>query len=305
MSNHPIRGLQYDTPEAWQHADEPNVIVVVVGNIPEGMVYTRIYGAFPWGGSQRTPSVITPQVHLYSLNTPAAQTINLSHDLETNLSTPYSDRDFGLQTNDGGVKLQSVISSIKLVQPLLHSLTSSVSSLISASVADTVSRLLQPYPSKSTSATKLPDKEPHQEALDWVKESTGLSWGRIGDLLGVSRQTVNDWKNGEHISEHNLRRLLATREVLERAQRRHPRPIDLTAWLETPQGSNARTPATLFQNGKIDEARLLAITRPSFRMRKTPEWARRPIPETFQGGGERRDEGVPPEEVDPFGESGD
>src|SRR5450759_1809984 len=40
---------------------------------------------------------------------------------------------------------------------------------------------------------------PHQDVLAWVKGATGLAYARIGELVGVTRQTVYNWTTGSPI----------------------------------------------------------------------------------------------------------
>jgi len=75
---------------------------------------------------------------------------------------------------------------------------------------------------------------PHLNAIQWIKAVTGLSQKRIGLLVGVTRQTINRWENGEPITDANRRRLFAVRDVLERATLRYQTPAELAAWLDTP-----------------------------------------------------------------------
>jgi uncharacterized protein (DUF2384 family) len=143
-------------------------------------------------------------------------------------------------------------------------------------------------------AVESPVKEPHQEALDWIEEATGLPWEYIRKLLRVSRPTLTAWKNGEPISNENRRRLFAIRDVLERAARRHPRQSNLVAWLETPRGADGRTPADLLEAGEIDRARLLAMTNRSPGLKTTPKSVQRQMSEAYWSSRERV-EAYPPD----------
>ncbi len=134
---------------------------------------------------------------------------------------------------------------------------------------------------------------PHLNAIQWIKAVTGLSQKRIGLLVGVTRQTINRWENGEPITDANRRRLFAVRDVLERATLRYQTPAELAAWLDTPDTTEGRTPAELLEAEEINRARLLAISTPSPGLTRTPEWVRRPIPEAFRAGEEHRQEALP------------
>lgn len=137
-------------------------------------------------------------------------------------------------------------------------------------------------------------EQPHQEAVDWIKAATGLSWERVGRLVGVSRQTVSAWRRGEPIADDHRRRLLEVRDVLERAAKRNPRPGGLAAWLDTPRGKDARTPADLLEAGEVGKARLLALASPSSGVKAPPEWARQGAREAYLNSRERV-RALPPE----------
>jgi len=139
-----------------------------------------------------------------------------------------------------------------------------------------------------------PQNLPHLEAIEWIKANTCLKQERIGALLGVSRQTMNRWENGEQIKDANRQRIYAVRDVLERAARRHSTPELLTAWLDTPRGADGSTPAELLANNEINRARLLAVSSPSPRLSRAPTWVNQPIPEAFRAGAEHRQEAIPP-----------
>src|SRR6266568_8952112 len=134
---------------------------------------------------------------------------------------------------------------------------------------------------------------PHLNAYRWIKAATGLSHKRIGLLVGVTRQTINRWENGEPITDANRRRLFAVRDVLERATLRYQTPAELAAWLDTPDTTEGRTPAELLEAEEINRARLLAISTPSPGLTRTPEWVRRPIPEAFRAEKKHRQKTLP------------
>jgi len=137
--------------------------------------------------------------------------------------------------------------------------------------------------------------KPHLEAIHWIETATGLPKERIGDLIGVTRQTINRWEKGEPIRDHNRRYLFAVREVLERASLRYPTPNELAAWIDTPRGADGRSPAQLLEANEINRARLLAVSSPSPRLRQVPSWVNQPVPEAFRAGAERRQQALPPD----------
>jgi len=140
-----------------------------------------------------------------------------------------------------------------------------------------------------------PQPLPHLEAISWIKEATDLSQERIGRLVGVSRQTIINWENGYPITDTHQQRLFAVRDVLERAARRYQGQAELKAWLDTPSGSDGRTPAQMLEANEINRARLLAVSSPSSSLVPPPVWVKRAVPEKFLAGGERRQEALPPE----------
>jgi transcriptional regulator with XRE-family HTH domain len=143
-------------------------------------------------------------------------------------------------------------------------------------------------------SNQLIEVQPHLEAIQWIKSATGLSQKRFGQLIGVTRQTIDEWKKGTPISGPNRQRLFAVREVLERAASRHKTKELLVAWLDTPAGANGRTPAQLLAENEINRARLLAVSSPSPRLVPPPAWVNQPVPQKFQKGAERRQEALPP-----------
>jgi transcriptional regulator with XRE-family HTH domain len=135
---------------------------------------------------------------------------------------------------------------------------------------------------------------PHLNAIQWIKAATGLSQERIGRLIGVTRQTINRWEQGDPITDANRGRLFTVREVLERATLLYPTPVELAAWLDTPDVIDGRTPAELLEAEEINKARLLAISTPSPGLVPPPAWVRQPVPEAFRAGAEHRQEVLPP-----------
>lgn len=147
---------------------------------------------------------------------------------------------------------------------------------------------------QSIQLPRVEDNSPYLEALRGIKDATGFSWERIGNLIGVSRQAIHLWENGEQIKDINRRRLLAVRDVLERATRRYPTREQLTAWLDTPCEANGRTPADLLSMNEINRVRLLAVSSPSQQLKRPPAWVNRPIPETLLTRSEHRQEAWSP-----------
>jgi hypothetical protein len=169
------------------------------------------------------------------------------------------------QTDDGWTSLKSGFSVIDCAGP-------SISAFLSTPPEEVVDQ--------ST-------KEPHQEAVEWIKEATALSWDRVGKLLGVTRQAINAWRLGGPIRNDHRQRLFEVREVLERAAKRNPRPSDLAAWLDTPRGADARSPADLLEAREIGRARLLAATTPSPKVKAPPMQVQRDALEAYQESRER------------------
>jgi transcriptional regulator with XRE-family HTH domain len=139
---------------------------------------------------------------------------------------------------------------------------------------------------------------PHLDAIQWIKTATGLSQVRIGRLIGVTRQTINRWENGEPITDSNRRHLFAVRGVLQDAMHLHPTPAELVAWLDTPRGADGHTPAELLGMGDIDRARLFAVSKPSPGLVRAPAWVNEPIAEAFRAGAEHLQEALPPSNDD-------
>lgn len=97
-------------------------------------------------------------------------------------------------------------------------------------------------------------------ALRWMKAATALSDERLSRLLGVSRQTLHAWGTGTGITSKNLTRLVAIRDVLQRAQQSCRSPQALSRWLDAGIGPGGSSPAQLIERGDVDHARLLAVT---------------------------------------------
>lgn len=139
----------------------------------------------------------------------------------------------------------------------------------------------------------------HVAALTYLGCAAGLSKTRIGQLVGVTRQTIHNWDTGGPIAATKRAHLLAVRDVIERAALQHRTPEELAAWLDTPRGAEGQTPAQLLAARAFDRARLLAMATPSPSMRRpAAEWANRPVPPAFARGAERYPAAEPPEPDD-------
>lgn len=141
---------------------------------------------------------------------------------------------------------------------------------------------------------------PYVEAIRWMGASTGLSQTDLAALLGVTRQTLYLWRGGEHITTANMRRVLLTRDILEKAATRFTTRAGLSGWLHTPRGASSTTPAEYLKRGDFDRARLLAVSSPSSRVRP-PLWVRDVIPEENRVNEERRQVPEPLEQSDGLG----
>jgi DNA-binding transcriptional regulator YiaG len=199
-------------------------------------------------------------------------------------------------TNDGGTRLLLAPSQInssarQSSQPSKMSIYLLFFSVVAEVIAKTTTHM---FPTQPLISNVHSQNLPHLEAIEWMKTNTGLKHERIVNLLGVSRQTMHRWENGEPIKDANRQRIYAVRDVLERAARRHSTPEQLTAWLDTPRGADGYTPAELLANNDINRARLLAVSSPSLRLVRAPAWVNRPIPEAFHAGAEHRQEAISP-----------
>lgn len=135
-----------------------------------------------------------------------------------------------------------------------------------------------PTSAPTTQAPASAHAAPEQEALDWIKATTGLSWARIANLLGVTRQTIHDWRRGIAPFDRHAQRLYTVRELLERAADRHTDARRLRAWLDTPRGADGRTPAQFIESQQFDRARLLALSTPLPGVARFPAWLdRQPV----------------------------
>jgi transcriptional regulator with XRE-family HTH domain len=178
----------------------------------------------------------------------------------------------GSSTDDGGARLNAPIKRAVHTGPAL---------LFKASRT--------PIP-KNT----LPSKEflTQRDILQWLKLGTGLSYGRIATLLGVSRPTIYAWERDEPITDANRRRLLEIYDVLQRAARIYTTPSQLRHWLDMPSGADALSPAQLIAAGEINRARLLAVSAPSSQVVPPPNWIRQAVAPKFRSSSEPMDEPV-------------
>jgi hypothetical protein len=112
---------------------------------------------------------------------------------------------------------------------------------------------------------------------------------------------VQNWLRGAVvIRDEHRQRLLAVREILQRAQRRHQGEDALKTWLDTPQGLDAQTPRQLLMNNELGKARALALSTAPPPPRVAPQWLRESPPDPWtQRQRRRRDrfvfEQLPPE----------
>jgi len=102
----------------------------------------------------------------------------------------------------------------------------------------------------------------HADAVEALQRA-GLTLSQLERLLGVTRQTVNNWRTGKAIDRLHLETLLAVRDIVERALHRYPSRDDLAAWLVRPRGADGVTPLAAMEAGDFDRARYLAISTPS------------------------------------------
>lgn len=168
-----------------------------------------------------------------------------------------------------------------------HHVTASVGSLIvmrgreqvatvsSHTILDPLRLLDFPKEEELESVTQQPDPavRPLSEVLEEIEALTGLPKARLAaDLFDVSRTAYHDWGTGKRVSIENERRIRGTLDVLQRASARHGDPELIRGWLVTPVGSRAVAPIELLKTGKIDEARLFAISTLPERETALPEW---------------------------------
>jgi hypothetical protein len=132
--------------------------------------------------------------------------------------------------------------------------------------------------------------ETHVDAIRWLEDVAGLKKENIARLVGVERQTIYDWLEGSSIRDRNRQRILAVREVLERAMRQYPEPDHLAAWLDTPRGAEAKTPRHWLEANEIGKARLLAISTAPPRDTAVPEWTLHASPNPWTVNQQRRRE---------------
>jgi hypothetical protein len=111
------------------------------------------------------------------------------------------------------------------------------------------------------------------EAMFEIAALTGLSKARIAEnVFCVSRTAYYDWESGKQVSLENERRIRETLDVLRHAARRYGSPELVRGWLVTPTGSRAQSPLELLGAGKLNEARMLALSDLPERRTPLPEW---------------------------------
>jgi transcriptional regulator with XRE-family HTH domain len=152
-------------------------------------------------------------------------------------------------------------------------------------------------PSKGSAAPPVAES-PQAMAVTWIRQATKLSQKRIGELVGVRRQSVHAWKANSELSTDHLERLLAVKDVLHRAQRNHPKPRELCAWLLGHPGGAKESPASLLARGEIDRARMLAMLSPTPELEPVPAWVGAGTVQRWQEKGEPIDEAYPESEPD-------
>lgn len=137
----------------------------------------------------------------------------------------------------------------------------------------------------------VPDVRPLSDVLEQIEALTGLPKTRLAeDVFAVSRRAYYDWAMGKGLSIENERRIRGTLDVLQRAHARHGSPELIRGWLVTPLGSRAVAPVELLKAGRIDEARLLAISTLPKREASLPDWLLTgPVDEWSQREQKRRD----------------
>jgi hypothetical protein len=107
------------------------------------------------------------------------------------------------------------------------------------------------------------DVTPQAQVIDDIRVLTELSWPRIARLIGVERQTVYRWRNGEAADEQCLRRAVNVLDVLVEAREEHGNGRDLRAWLNRTAPLQRASPYQLLMEGQFDQARFLAMLAPS------------------------------------------
>ena len=120
----------------------------------------------------------------------------------------------------------------------------------------------------------------------------GSSGRHPSDTLFVERRRA--------LTTANMRRVLLTRDILEKAATRFTTRAGLSGWLHTPRGASSTTPAEYLKRGDFDRARLLAVSSPSSHVRP-PLWVRDVIPEENRVNEERRQVPEPLERSDDLG----
>lgn len=114
---------------------------------------------------------------------------------------------------------------------------------------------------------------PISAALREIEELTGLNHSDVAlRLLGVTRPTFYAWMADKAISLDNELRARDVLDVLQRVHQRLGSPELVRGWLTTPMGIRAEVPLDLIRTGRVDAARLLAVSSVPRRDKPLPAW---------------------------------
>lgn len=151
-------------------------------------------------------------------------------------------------------------------------------------------------PSRNASPSINPTAEPgeHSEALrllNSIRGATELTPAELGILLGVSKDIIMSWSQGQEISTQDASHIAGIQQVISRAQARYHTPLELKRWLRTPSGSASITPFTALAQHQYDQARFFvsAISQAG-RLLTTPFENQHVNSEHFSSNAEYRDE---------------
>lgn len=183
-------------------------------------------------------------------------------------------------THDGGmrIKLPDIVCSLWMISPgqtIFGNMRIIPYTRISCSELSAIFGLDPSIPRSELEA-------PHANIVRWIRETTGLSRERVAQLLGVSRQSLFLWEQGNSITDKHRIRLLAVQDVLQRAADKYQTPEQIKTWLDTPHGTDGRTPAQLLETGEIDRARLHAVMTSAPHLAPVPSWVKRPNPDELR-----------------------
>lgn len=154
-------------------------------------------------------------------------------------------------------------------------------------------------PAAESSFVLQPETLSAPRVLEEIFALTGMSKDGIADeVLAVSRMTINNWERGQALSAANDSNIRQVLDVLQRAAKRNHTPSQIRGWLYTPVGSRGVRPVDLLKSGKIDEARMLAVSTADPRLAPIPAWVNRPIPEEWKAGAEHRRDAYPEHDDD-------